>query len=168
MMGRQDRDQRQLFYEFSLDEMIPRGHLCCRRSMCSRPPFWRTCTNSWRRCHRAILARARQTGSRRRRVPSSRWKRMSFRPPLVMFCLDPRSRLSNSLRAGFFAPARSQCRMASQVGDSALCRPQRYAKKAPLQCSAIPQNGPIPPTAAHGAGHVPLVRVALTAEAYPA
>jgi hypothetical protein len=23
MMGRQDRDQRQLFYEFSLDEMIP-------------------------------------------------------------------------------------------------------------------------------------------------
>jgi transposase len=27
MMGRQDRDQRQLFYEFSLDEMIPAGHL---------------------------------------------------------------------------------------------------------------------------------------------
>jgi hypothetical protein len=23
MMGRQDRDQRQLFYEFSLDEVIP-------------------------------------------------------------------------------------------------------------------------------------------------
>jgi hypothetical protein len=27
MMGRQDRDQRQLFYEFSLDEMIPTDHL---------------------------------------------------------------------------------------------------------------------------------------------
>ena len=25
MMGRQDRDQGQLFYEFSLDEMIPTG-----------------------------------------------------------------------------------------------------------------------------------------------
>ena len=30
MMGRQDRDQRQLFYEFSLDEMIPAGHLLRR------------------------------------------------------------------------------------------------------------------------------------------
>jgi hypothetical protein len=39
--------------------------------------------------------------------------------------------------------------------------------EAEMQCSAIPQNGPIPPTAAHGAGHVPLVRVVLTAEAYP-
>jgi hypothetical protein len=27
MMGRQDRDQRQLIYEFSLDEMIPADHL---------------------------------------------------------------------------------------------------------------------------------------------
>jgi hypothetical protein len=27
MMGRQDRDQRQLFYEFSLDEVIPPDHL---------------------------------------------------------------------------------------------------------------------------------------------
>ena len=27
MMGRQDRDQRQLFYEFSLDEVIPSDHL---------------------------------------------------------------------------------------------------------------------------------------------
>ena len=26
MMGRQDRDQRQLFYEFNLDEMIPPEH----------------------------------------------------------------------------------------------------------------------------------------------
>jgi hypothetical protein len=26
-MGRQDRDQGQLFYEFSLDEMIPTDHL---------------------------------------------------------------------------------------------------------------------------------------------
>jgi hypothetical protein len=30
-MGRQDRDQRQLFYEFSLDEMIPADHLLRRR-----------------------------------------------------------------------------------------------------------------------------------------
>ena len=30
MMGRQDRDQRQLFYEFSLDEMIPKDHLLRR------------------------------------------------------------------------------------------------------------------------------------------
>jgi transposase len=30
MMGRQDRDQRQLFYEFSLDGMIPREHLLRR------------------------------------------------------------------------------------------------------------------------------------------
>jgi transposase len=30
MMGRQDRDQRQLFYEFSLDEMIPSDHLLRR------------------------------------------------------------------------------------------------------------------------------------------
>ena len=30
MMGRQDRDQRQLFYEFSLDEMIPADHLLRR------------------------------------------------------------------------------------------------------------------------------------------
>ena len=30
MMGRQDRDQRQLFYEFSLDEVIPAGHLLRR------------------------------------------------------------------------------------------------------------------------------------------
>ena len=30
MMGRRDRDQGQLFYEFSLDEMIPADHLCRR------------------------------------------------------------------------------------------------------------------------------------------
>jgi transposase len=30
MMGRQDRDQRQLFYEFSLDELIPADHLLRR------------------------------------------------------------------------------------------------------------------------------------------
>jgi hypothetical protein len=30
MMGRQDRDQRQLFYEFSLDEMIPADRLLRR------------------------------------------------------------------------------------------------------------------------------------------
>ena len=32
MMGRQERDQRQLFYEFSLDEMIPTDHLLRSRS----------------------------------------------------------------------------------------------------------------------------------------
>jgi transposase len=30
MMGRQDRDQRQLFYEFSLDDVVPRDHLLRR------------------------------------------------------------------------------------------------------------------------------------------
>jgi transposase len=30
MMGRQDRDQRQLFYEFSLDEIVPMDHLLRR------------------------------------------------------------------------------------------------------------------------------------------
>jgi hypothetical protein len=30
MMGRQDRDQGQLFYEFSLDEMIPTDHVLRR------------------------------------------------------------------------------------------------------------------------------------------
>src|SRR5436305_11126411 len=30
MMGRQDRDQRQLFYEFSLDQMVPPDHLLRR------------------------------------------------------------------------------------------------------------------------------------------
>lgn len=30
MMGRQDSDQRQLFYEFNLDEMIPADHLLRR------------------------------------------------------------------------------------------------------------------------------------------
>ena len=30
MMGRQDRDQGQLFYEFKLDEMIPKNHLLRR------------------------------------------------------------------------------------------------------------------------------------------
>jgi transposase len=33
MMGRQDRDQRQLFYEFSLDEMIPSDHLLRRTNV---------------------------------------------------------------------------------------------------------------------------------------
>jgi hypothetical protein len=37
MMGRQDRDQRQLFYEFSVDEKIPSDHLnfdpFCRSSV---------------------------------------------------------------------------------------------------------------------------------------
>ena len=30
MMGRQDRDQTSLFYEFRLDDMIPKGHLLRR------------------------------------------------------------------------------------------------------------------------------------------
>jgi hypothetical protein len=36
MMGRQDRDQRQLFYEFSLDEMIPANHLLRRINVFAR------------------------------------------------------------------------------------------------------------------------------------
>jgi hypothetical protein len=30
MMGRQDRDQGQLFYEFKLDDVIPKNHLLRR------------------------------------------------------------------------------------------------------------------------------------------
>jgi hypothetical protein len=33
MMGRQDRDQGQLFYEFNLDEMIPKEHLLRRMNV---------------------------------------------------------------------------------------------------------------------------------------
>ena len=33
MMGRQDRDQRQLFYEFSLDEVVPKDHLLRRMNV---------------------------------------------------------------------------------------------------------------------------------------
>jgi transposase len=33
MMGRQDRDQGRLFYEFNLDEIIPRGHLLRRMNV---------------------------------------------------------------------------------------------------------------------------------------
>ena len=43
MMGGQDRDQGQLFYEFNLDEMIPADHLL-RRIMCSSRRFWPICT----------------------------------------------------------------------------------------------------------------------------
>jgi hypothetical protein len=32
MMGRQDRDQGRLFYEFNLDDVIPRDHLLRRMS----------------------------------------------------------------------------------------------------------------------------------------
>jgi hypothetical protein len=45
MMVRQDRDRRQLFYEFSLDEMVPPDHLL-RRINVLRRPFWPICTNS--------------------------------------------------------------------------------------------------------------------------
>ncbi len=37
MMGRQDRDQGQLFYEFNLDEVIPKDHLLRRMG---RPDRW--------------------------------------------------------------------------------------------------------------------------------
>jgi transposase len=33
MMGRQDRDQGQLFYEFNLDEVIPKGHFLRRMNV---------------------------------------------------------------------------------------------------------------------------------------
>jgi transposase len=33
MMGRQDRDQRQLFYDFNLDDVIPEGHLLRRMNV---------------------------------------------------------------------------------------------------------------------------------------
>jgi len=37
-MGRQDRDQGQLFYEFNLEEVIPRDHLLRRLTVASRYP----------------------------------------------------------------------------------------------------------------------------------
>jgi hypothetical protein len=37
MMGRQNRDQRQLFYEFSLDEMIPADSKLDLRECCLIP-----------------------------------------------------------------------------------------------------------------------------------
>jgi hypothetical protein len=40
MMGRQDQDQGQLFYEFSLDEMITSDHLFCDGSMCLPRRLW--------------------------------------------------------------------------------------------------------------------------------
>jgi hypothetical protein len=39
MMGRQDRDQGQLFYEFSLDEVIPTDHLLRRINVCATVSF---------------------------------------------------------------------------------------------------------------------------------
>ena len=33
MMGRQDRDQGQLFYEFKLDEVVPNNHLLRRMNV---------------------------------------------------------------------------------------------------------------------------------------
>jgi hypothetical protein len=33
MMGRQDRDQGRLFYEFNLDDVIPRDHLLRRMNV---------------------------------------------------------------------------------------------------------------------------------------
>jgi hypothetical protein len=38
MMGRQDRDQGQLFCDFSLDEMIPSDHLLRRINVFGTPP----------------------------------------------------------------------------------------------------------------------------------
>ena len=37
MMGHQDRDQGQLFYEFKLDEVIPRNHLLRRMNVFVNP-----------------------------------------------------------------------------------------------------------------------------------
>ena len=45
MMGRQDRDQGQLFYEFSLDEMIPTDHLLRRINVFANAVL-ADCTNS--------------------------------------------------------------------------------------------------------------------------
>jgi hypothetical protein len=42
MMGRQDRDQGQLFYEFSLDEMIPTDHLLRRINVFATAGRWRS------------------------------------------------------------------------------------------------------------------------------
>ena len=45
MMGRQDRDQGQLFYEFSLDEVIPTDHLLRRINVFANAVL-ADCTNS--------------------------------------------------------------------------------------------------------------------------
>ena len=45
MMGRQDRDQGQPFYEFSLDEMIPTDHLLRSINAFARR-LWSICTTS--------------------------------------------------------------------------------------------------------------------------
>ena len=46
MMGRQDRDQGQLFYEFSLEEMIPGEHLLRRINVFATAVLWPICTTS--------------------------------------------------------------------------------------------------------------------------
>jgi hypothetical protein len=47
MMGRQDRDQRRLFYEFNLDDVIPRHHLLRRMNGFVTAALGATCTDSW-------------------------------------------------------------------------------------------------------------------------
>jgi hypothetical protein len=44
MMGRQDRDQAQLFYEFNLDEVVPKDHLLRRMNETGPPRIDRLTT----------------------------------------------------------------------------------------------------------------------------
>ena len=46
MMGRQDRDQGQLFYEFNLDEMIPKDPPAATNQRLRDRPCWPICTSS--------------------------------------------------------------------------------------------------------------------------
>jgi len=46
MMGRQDRHQGQLFYEFKLDDVIPKDHLLRRMHVFVTGPCWPTCTST--------------------------------------------------------------------------------------------------------------------------
>jgi hypothetical protein len=68
MMGRQDRDQRQLFYEFSLDEMIPTDHLLRRINVLATLVIWRAIRLRRNFCHAPSWSR-----------PSR--SRITFKPP---------------------------------------------------------------------------------------
>ena len=54
MMGRQDRDQGQLFYEFSLDEMIPTDHLLRRINVFATADYFRSSPGNGHRQGRSL------------------------------------------------------------------------------------------------------------------
>src|SRR5262249_9443723 len=68
MMGQQDRDQGQLFYEFRLDELIPQNHLLRRM----KNHLLRQRTSLWRLCLPICAASMRPRRVRRGRTRVSR------------------------------------------------------------------------------------------------